>query len=82
MIGSSLRKDSTSLSSIHFRTLHMEDPWTLPSPSTSREVSIPTKTDMSFPTTMVAYQSYLDLLVYSSPSSLRIEEEDPYAFPA
>ena len=55
MIGSSLGKASTSLSSIPFRTSHMEDPWTLPSLSTLGEVSIPAKTYMPLLTVMVAY---------------------------
>ena len=60
----------------------MEDPWTLPSLSNLGEFSIPTKMGMSFPTTMVAYQDNLDSVAESSHSSLRTEDEDPYAFPA
>ena len=51
MISSSLVKDSMLLSSVPFHTSHMEDPWTFHSPSTSREVSIPTEMDIPFPTT-------------------------------
>ena len=69
MIGSSLVKASMSLSSVPFFTLHMEDPWTLPSPSTSGEVCIPVDTDMPLSTTMVAYQANIDSVVESSPSS-------------
>ena len=79
MIGSSLGKASTSLSSIPFHTLHMENPWTLSSLSTLSEVSIPVETDMPLSTTMVAYQANIDSVVASSPSSSRTEEEDPYA---
>ena len=53
MIGSSLGKDSTSLSSVPFCTSHMEDPWTLPSPSTLSEYSIPAEMDMLLPITLV-----------------------------
>ena len=70
MIGSSIGKASTSLGSIPFCTSHMEDPWTLPSPSTSSEVSIPTKTNMPLSTTMVAYQANIDSVDESIPSSL------------
>ena len=37
---------------------------------------------MPLSTAMVAYQSNLDSVVESSPSSSRTEEEDPYAFPS
>ena len=57
IIGSSLGRDSSSSNSISFHTSYMEDPWILPSPSTS---SVPVEIDVSFPTTMVAYQENLD----------------------
>ena len=57
----------------------MEDPWILPSLSTS---SMPTETNMSLPTTMVAYQANFDQVVEPSPSSSWTEEEDPYMLPA
>ena len=44
--------------------------------------SIPTKTDMPLPKTLVAYQANIDHVVEPSPSSLRMEEEDPYVLPA
>ena len=53
MIGSSFGGASSSLNSVSFHTTHMEDPWILPSPSTS---SVPTETDVPFPAMMVAYQ--------------------------
>ena len=80
MISSSLGNTSTLLSSVHFHTSHMEDPWNLSSSSTLSEVTIPTKTDMSFPTTMVAYQSNIDTVLESIPYSSQTEEQEPYAF--
>ena len=68
-----------SLSSIPFHTLHMEDPWTLPSSSTLSEVSIPSEMDMLLSTNMVAYTANIDSVLESSPSSSWTEEEDPYA---
>ena len=80
IISSSLCKASMSLSSIPFLTSHMEDPWTLPSLISLGEDSIPTEMDMSFSTTLVAYQANLGPIVDSSSSSSRTKEEDPYAF--
>ena len=57
----------------------MEDPWILPSPSTS---SVPIETDVPLPATMVAYQVNLDQVGEPSPSSSRTKEEDPYVLPA
>ena len=57
MIGCSLGRDLTSSNLVSFGTSHMEDPWILPSPSTSSDSSIPTETDMSLPGTLVAYQA-------------------------
>ena len=75
MIGSSLCQDSSLLNSVSFCTTHMEDPWILPSPSTS---SVTVEIDVLFPTTMVTYQANIDHVVEPSPSSLHTEEEDPY----
>ena len=69
MIRSSFGGDSSSLNSMSFHTTHMEDPWILPSPSTSSDNSILVKTDVSFPTTLVAYQANIDHVVEPSPSS-------------
>ena len=78
MIGSSLGGASSSSNSVSFCTTHMEDPWILPSPSTS---SVSVETDMSLPATIVVYQANLDHVVEPSPSSSRTEEEDPYVLP-
>ena len=37
---------------------------------------------MLLPTTMIAYQANLDCVAEPSPSSSRMEEEDPYVLPA
>ena len=58
---------------------HMEDPWILPSPSPSNG---PIEMDASLPATMIAYQVNLDCVAEPSPSSSRMEEEDPYVLPA
>ena len=79
MIGSSFDKDSTSTTLVSFRTTHMEDPWVLP---TSTTLSAPIMTNVSFPTTMIAYQANIESVVEPSPSSSRMEEEDPYVLPA
>ena len=75
LIGSIFGGDSSSLRSVSFRTSHMEDPWILPTPSTSCE---PIGTDVPLPTTMIEYQANLECVVEPSPSSSRIDEENPY----
>ena len=75
MIGSSFGGASSSLNSVSLRTTYMEDPWILPSLST---LSMTTETNMVFCTTMVDYQVNIDQVVEPSPSSSRIEEEDPH----
>ena len=57
----------------------MEDPRILPSPSSSVG---PIETNVLFPATMIAYQANIDCVAKPSPSSSRIEEEDPYVLPA
>ena len=79
MIGSSFSKDSSSTTSVSFRTTHMEDPWVLPTSSTSSE---PIETNVPLPATMIAYQANLMNVVEPCSSSSRIEEEDPYVLPA
>ena len=78
MIGSSSGEASTSVRSMSFRTSHMEDPWILPTLSTSSD---PVMTDVLLPAAMIAYQDNLKCVVEPSPSSSWMEEEDPYAFP-
>ena len=77
-IGSSLGRVSTSLNLVSFCTSHMEDPWILPSPSTLSDNSIPSKTDMSFLATLMAYQDNLDHFVEPSTSFSKMDQEDPY----
>ena len=79
MIGSSFDGASSSLNLMYFRTSHMEDPWILPSLSPSNG---PAETDVPLPVVMTAYQVNLDYVAKPSPSSLRMEEEDPYVLPA
>ena len=57
----------------------MEYPWILPTPSPSCD---PIETDVSLPAAMIAYQANLECVVEPSPSSLRMEEVDPYVLPA
>ena len=79
MIWFSLGGGSSLSNSVSFHTTHMEDPWILPSLSTS---IVHVKIDVSFLATMVAYQANLDHVVDPSPSSSWKEEEDPYVLPA
>ena len=79
MIGCSFGEDLTSMISMSFCTSHMEYPWILPTPSTPSE---PIMKDVPFPETMIAYQANLKCVADPSPSSLRMEEEDPYVLPA
>ena len=51
MIGSSSGEASTSMRSVSFHTSHMEDPWILPTPSTSSE---PIMMDMPLPATSLS----------------------------
>ena len=81
-IGSSLGSDFSSLSSIPFCVSHLEDPWTLLSPSTSDEGPRPTKMDISLSVAVISYQAILDLIVDHIPSSSWIKEEDPFSVPA
>ena len=79
MIRSSFSGASFSLNSMSFHTTHMEDHWILPTPSPSNG---PIETDVPLPAAMIAYQVNLDCVAEPSPSSSRMEEEDPYVLPA
>ena len=79
MIGSSFGEVLKSMRSVYFCASHMEDSWILPTPSTPSE---PIVTDVSLPATMLAYQAILECVVNPSPSSSRMEEDDPYVLPA
>ena len=79
MVGSSFDGASYPLKSVSFRTTHMVDPWILPSPSPSNG---PIEMDVMLPAAMIAYQVNIDCVEEPSPSSSRMEEEDPYVFPA
>ena len=79
MIGSSSNEAPTSTTSVSFHMSHMEDPWILPTPSTSSE---PVKMNVPLPATMIAYQANLKSVVEPSTSSSRMEEEDPYVLRA
>ena len=78
MIGSSSGEASTSMRSVSFCMSHMEYPWILPTPSTPSD---PVMTDIPLPATMIAYQANLKCVANPSPSSLQMEEEDPYVLP-
>ena len=56
-----------------------EDPWILPTPSTSSE---PVETSVSLPEAMIAYQANLKSVVEPHSSSLWTEEEYPYVLSA
>ena len=62
MIGFSSSEALTSV-----RSVHMEYPWILSTPNTSRE---PIVRDVPLPATMVAYQDNLECVTEPSPSSL------------
>ena len=79
MIGFSFNGASSSLNSVSFRTTHMEDPCILP---TLNHSNGPIEMGVLLPAAMIAYQANLDCVAEPSPSSLRMEEEDPYVFPA
>ena len=53
----------------------MEDPWILP---TSSPLNKPIETNIPFPVAMITYQANLECVAKPSPSSSRIEQEDPY----
>ena len=63
MIGSSFGGASSSLNFASFCTIHMEDPWILPSLIRSNG---PVETDVSLPAVMIAYQVNLDYVAQLS----------------
>ena len=69
MIGSTLGIASSSLSLVPFKTMYLEDSWTLPPLSILNEDTRPTKLEMSLSTMEIAYQAGLDPVVDPSPSS-------------
>ena len=79
MIGSIFDEALTSTTSVSFHMSHMEDPWILPTSSTSSET---VETSVPFPAAMIAYQANLKSVAEPSPSSSQMEEEDPYVLPA
>ena len=81
-IGSTFGSESSLMSLVPIYTMYLEDPWTLPSLSTSDEYPIPTKMGMPFSTMVISYQSTLGLIVDPSPSSSQMEEEDSFAQPS
>ena len=52
------------MKSVSFHTSHMEDPWILPTLSTSSD---PVVTDVPFPVAMIAYQANLKCVAEPSP---------------
>ena len=81
-ISSTLGSESSLLGSIPFHTMYLEDPWTLPSLSTSDEDPRPTKMEISLSVVEVSYQAILDLVIELGPSSSQIEEEDLFSLSA
>ena len=79
MIGSRSGEASTFVRSVSFHMSHMEDPWILPTLSTSSD---PIVTNVPFPATMIAYQANLNCVAEPIPSSSQREEDDPYVLPA
>ena len=61
--------DSSPLSSVPFRTMYLDDPWTLPSLSTSDEDVRTTRIEILLFAAEVAYQAILDPVVDPGPSS-------------
>ena len=67
-ISSTPSSDSSPVSSAPFHTMYLDDPWNLPSPSTSDEDAIPTRMEMSFSIVEPAYQATVDPIVDLGPS--------------
>ena len=79
MIGSSSDDALASTTSMSFCMTHMEDPWILPTTSTSSD---PVENNVPLPATMISYQANLQSVVEPCSSSSRKEGEDPYVLPA
>ena len=80
-ICSSIGRDSSSLSSVPFHILHLEDTWIFPSLSTLDEDPRPTEMEMSLSIALVSYQDNIGPVVDLSPSSSWMEEY-PYVIPS
>ena len=70
---------TSPLSLLQFCTTYLDDPWNIPSLSTSDEDTKPTRVEMSFSTSEAAYQAILDLTMDLGPSPSWKEEEDIFA---
>ena len=62
--------------------MYLDDPWNIPSLSTSDKDTIPTRAEIPLSTSKAAYQHILDLIMDLGPSPLRKEEEDIFALHA
>ena len=74
--------DSSHLSLVPFRTMYLDDPWTLPYPSASNEDARPTRMRMPLFVAEVSYQDTPDPTIDPGPSSSWMKEEDILALPA
>ena len=59
---------TSPLSLLQFCTTYLDDPWNLPSLSTSDEQIIPTRVEMSLSTVEATYQATLDFTMDLGPS--------------
>ena len=81
-ISTSPGSDSSHVSSVPFLTMYLDDPCTLPSPSTSNEHNRTTRMRMLFPIVEIVYQATLDPTVDPGPSYSQKKEEDLLALPS
>ena len=65
---------SPPLRSIPFRTMYLDDPWTLPSSSNSDEDTIHTRVEIPLSIAKTAYHAILDHIADLGPYSLQTEE--------
>ena len=70
------------MSLLQFFTTYLDDPWNIPSLSTSQEETIPMRVELSLSIAEAAYQATLDLTMDLGPSPSRKEEEDIFALHA